>query len=105
MQQFSTTEDLSAAVSFHHGDRNRFDPFVGREAEFAVEALPAAPNTATTISSPGFQDSAVGVLARGALHALDFQKDVPTLDIDSSLEKGLPHNCLIDEDLRLPAPE
>ena len=105
VQQFAAAENLPASIAFHHGDRHCFDPLIRGETEFTVQTLPSASNAAATISSAGFKDTAVCVLARGALHALITQKRVPTLDIDLSLEKGLPGNSLIDELLRLIAVE
>ena len=101
VEQFAPAEDLPASVAFHHRDRHGFNALICGEANFTVQALPSSPNAAATISSARFQDAAVCVLARGALHALITQKDVPTLDIDLSLEKGLQANSLMDELLRL----
>ena len=105
VKQFAAAEDLPAPIAFHHGDRHCFNALICGETEFTVQTFPSASNAAATISSTRFKDTAVCVLARGALHALITQKRVPTLDIDLSLEKGLPGNSLIDELLRLIAVE
>lgn len=101
MEQFAPAEDLPASVAFHHRDRHGFNALICGEANFTVQALPSSPNASATISSPRFQDAAVCVLARGALHALITQRDVPTLDNDLSLEKGLQTNTLLNDLLLL----
>ena len=101
VEQFAPAEDLPTSVAFDNRDRHCFHPFVCGETDFTVQTFPSSSNAATTISSARFKDAAVCVLARGALHALITQKDVPTLDIDLSLEKGLQANSLMDELLRL----
>jgi len=72
-QELAATEGFPAATSLDNGDRNGFDPFIGGEARFAIQAFTTTSHTSAAISGPGFKNPAVCVLAGGALHALTAQ--------------------------------
>ena len=74
MQQLAAVEDLAVAIAFDHCDWNCFNPFVGREAALTVQAFPPASNAAPSICCSRLENTTIGVLAGGALHAHIFSK-------------------------------
>jgi hypothetical protein len=69
VQDFGPIEKFPTTIPFDHRNRNRFHPFVGGESKITVKTFPTTTHTAASISSSGFQNAAICVLAGGALHA------------------------------------